>query len=50
MAVSTEYPSVAAMAGDLDRDMPTWLLAVASACGIWFFFILVVQAIGTTQL
>jgi hypothetical protein len=33
-----------------DHEMSTWIFAIALACGIWYFFILVVQAIGFTQL
>ena len=33
-----------------DHDMSTWTFAIAFACGIWYFFILVVQAIGFIQL
>ena len=33
-----------------DYEMSTWIFAIALACGIWYFFILVVQAIGFTQL
>jgi hypothetical protein len=32
------------------EEMSTWIFAIALACGIWYFFILVVQAIGFTQL
>ncbi|CAG8960258.1 hypothetical protein HYFRA_00012778 [Hymenoscyphus fraxineus] len=30
--------------------IPTWLFAVSATCGIWYCFILAVQAIGLTQL
>jgi ceramide glucosyltransferase len=33
-----------------DHEMSTWIFAIALACGSWYFFILVVQAIGFTQL
>jgi hypothetical protein len=33
-----------------DHDMSAWIFAIALAFGIWYFFILVVQAIGFTQL
>lgn len=33
-----------------DYEMSAWTFAIASACGFWYFFILVVQAIGFTQL
>jgi hypothetical protein len=33
-----------------DHEMSTWIFAIALACCIWYFFILVVQAIGFTQL
>lgn len=33
-----------------DHDMSAWIFAIALACGIWYFLILVVQAIGFTQL
>ena len=33
-----------------DHEMSTLIFAIALACGIWYFFILVVQAIGFTQL
>jgi hypothetical protein len=32
------------------HEMSTLLFIVALACGIWFFFIVLVQAIGFTQL
>ncbi|KAL2063839.1 hypothetical protein VTL71DRAFT_4333 [Oculimacula yallundae] len=32
------------------HDMPTWLFGISLAGGIWFFFIILVQAIGFTQL
>lgn len=45
--------------GDRSNAMPSALrmflavdvrVAIAQACGVWFFFILLVQAIGTVQL
>jgi len=33
-----------------DHEMSTLIFAIALACGIWYFFILVVQAIGFIQL
>jgi hypothetical protein len=33
-----------------DHEMSTWIFAVAVACGIWYFLILVVQAIGFIQM
>jgi hypothetical protein len=32
------------------HEMSLWLFAAALACGIWYFFIILVQAIGFTQL
>jgi hypothetical protein len=33
-----------------DHEMSTWIFGIALACGIWYFLVLVVQAIGFTQL
>jgi ceramide glucosyltransferase len=33
-----------------DHDMSTWIFAIALACGIWYFLLLLVQAIGFIQL
>jgi hypothetical protein len=33
-----------------DHEMSTWIFAIAVACGIWYFFILMVQAIGFIQM
>jgi hypothetical protein len=33
-----------------NHEMSTGIFATALACGIWYFFILLVQAIGVTQL
>jgi hypothetical protein len=33
-----------------DHEMSAWIFTIALACGIWYFLLLVVQAIGFTQL
>jgi len=35
---------------DPPYEVPTIVWAIALGCGIWYFFIILVQAIGTTQL
>lgn len=42
--------TAAAVVAATGHDMPTWLFAIALACGIWYLFIVLVQAIGFTQL
>ena len=32
------------------NEMEPWIFAIALACGVWYFFILLVQGIGFTQL
>jgi ceramide glucosyltransferase len=33
-----------------DHDMSMWLFTIALAGGVWYFLILIIQAIGFTQL
>lgn len=35
---------------DGNQELSDWLFGVALAAGLWFFFIIVVQAIGSTEL
>jgi hypothetical protein len=44
------FAAARAVEAAADHEMSTWIFAIALACGIWYFFILVVQAIGFTQL
>ncbi|KAL3423080.1 ceramide glucosyltransferase [Phlyctema vagabunda] len=47
-----DVPFVVVMLPPVNEQMetPLWTSSIALACGIWFFFILVVQFIGFTQL
>jgi hypothetical protein len=38
------------VAGDEELGIKPWVFAAAAACGIWYIFILGVQAIGFIQL
>jgi hypothetical protein len=44
------FAAARAVEAAADHEMSKWIFAIALACGIWYFFILVVQAIGFTQL
>jgi hypothetical protein len=51
MRSDSSGPAADAVGIASDEDvMPSWIFAIASACGIWYFFILLVQAIGAIQM
>ncbi|TVY13065.1 Ceramide glucosyltransferase [Lachnellula arida] len=49
---SPKYVAITARAVEAAEQnaMETWTFGIALACGIWYFFIVLVQAIGSTQL
>jgi hypothetical protein len=53
MTIVSKGSSVAtakAVVATEDNEMSTVMFGIALACGVWYFFILLVQGIGSTQL
>ena len=50
LSLSFPFVTASAVEATAPHAMSAWVLGAALASGIWYFFILLVQAIGFTQL